>query len=358
MQLLVEEQDQVFEQQLTNGPQDKKDDLDISINERHVEKVHYQIEVDDASFLDKLSLQALINGGSIHQDGQGKKYLFYPIQREGEQEMCLLHEKDCNFKDKISYIHGESELQVRGKIFYQKNRYSKSNIDLQVSREFRNFIIVDNCLIDNVLINFDVTQQYQIISKKFNAPIYLINSVTSMESVDKAFLEIVNILQPPRINSSFCGNLLFLIFFNLMIIGMIAIAQIIFWYLMDANDWKFNVYYQVLIILGCIIAAFIGLIIAVFGVMSIGRNSNILSGMAFVCLVILLGPIMIGLYIKKLVIIIQSYPQEYQRYTWYTISFVLDIPIFIGLQLYWTSYNGRIGAKARIDLFKKFRLRK
>ncbi|TNV77410.1 hypothetical protein FGO68_gene11667 [Halteria grandinella] len=319
-------EDSIRQKRLSTKPLPKNSSKQI------VEKVHFQIEVDDVSFIDKLSIHASINGGSLHQDERGKKYLFYLVKSEGQQEMCLLHEKECNLYNKVAYQNGEWRFNVTGKIFYKNNQDGNLNINDQNNNNHRTrkFIVVDNMPMVKV---YEIQKNNEILRLNSKNPLFCISSDTDMDSGDKALLEIGNILKSANLNFKdeyTIKSNAEIILTILLTIGVISIALICFWVVMEAYSWDFKIYLQILIYLGFIIA-----IIIVVGLIYAGleklhdKYNDFFTRSLFWGFQILFGTVSFGLFIWKLVTVIKHHPQTYQQYLWYTISYVIVIPIFI-----------------------------
>ncbi|TNV77549.1 hypothetical protein FGO68_gene1743 [Halteria grandinella] len=328
---------------------------------RHVEKVHYQIEVDDVSFIDKLASLLAERGGLLYYDEQSKKYLFYLVISKKTQEMCLLHEQGCNLEDKIAYNSGQVQLKVTGMIHYQNVHNGKPNhiSEIQQVPSVRDFLIADNQPFDNDAIRNQVKQNYQKIKNKFKAPFYFISTDISLESVDLAFSEIGKILKNANELSTpiFSDDNIGITVLNMFFIGVLSNTLLCFWLLMEAYNWDFKIYWQILIYIGFFIAIIVaeGLIIAALAKLN-EKFDNIFTQIILYAFGILIGPTELGLLIWKLVTIIQNPPLAYSQYLWSLITFAIQIPVCFFI--YWAvkSLEWDEEANARILQYKKFRL--
>ncbi|TNV77395.1 hypothetical protein FGO68_gene12961 [Halteria grandinella] len=332
---------------------------DINIIMRHVEKVHYQIEVDDVTFIDKLASLLAERGGLLYYDEQGKKYLFYLVKSKETQEMCLLHEQGCNLKDKISYNSGQEELSVTGMIHYQNLLYGSLNQNLEIQQvsSVRNFLIADNLPFDNNAVRNQVTQNYQKIKKQFKAPYYFINTDISLESADLAFSEIGKILKNANEQTTgiFSTDNAAIILVNMLSIGILSNSLLCFWLIMETQDWDFKIYWQILIYIGFIIATLVGEVLIFAALINLyAKFENVFTAILLGAILFLIGPVETGLFIWKLVTSIQN--PAYSQYLWSLITFVIQIPVCFFI--YWgvKSKTWNEEANARILQYKKFRL--
>ncbi|TNV77494.1 hypothetical protein FGO68_gene10675 [Halteria grandinella] len=329
----------------------------------HVEKVHYQIEVDDAVFIDRLIAYASKNNGcSPYEDSQGRKYIFYPVYRKkGSQqmEMCLVHETGCDLKDRISYFNGEDSLKVSGKIIYVGYPKKLQQVTDIQGQNLKNFIVFDNF---QDAINDKATKPQIKALSNHKIPYYITNSETELMSVNQALSAICTLLKKENQQSIIKSRYVFAaLIFYLLFLGVFTNALLYFYLVMERYQWDFKLISKILIYLGFLIVVCIQDAVVLGSVAKLSDVSNKCLEKMFQLLIVILvafkGLVLEGLSIWKLVKVFQSDPMTSNLNILIPIGcLIAPIPFSILVTRLIEKDTWESDRKKKINNFKKFRL--
>ncbi|TNV77588.1 hypothetical protein FGO68_gene13938 [Halteria grandinella] len=248
---------------------------------KHVEIVHFQIEVENKHIIDMLTQKAMENGGSLHQDGKGRQYLFYPVLTKGKNEiagLCLIHDKDCDLKGRIAYFHGEEELAMYGKIYYREQSFNNPSFQDQ-RLNLRNFLIMHNS--NQFPKNQQNKPQYY---QNTKVPIFYTYSDADIEDAIAQISQIL-FMHKKYISDQNTTHVLLLLLYFLQI-GAFSFALRQFWEQMEQDQWAHGLFmqivYYILYMLGIsFIQGLIGTVIWYINVCSKSNFSVFLIILAF-----------------------------------------------------------------------------
>ncbi|TNV77633.1 hypothetical protein FGO68_gene7178 [Halteria grandinella] len=329
--------------------------------DKHVDKVHFQLEVNDPSLIDKLTVFAIRNGGSKHEDGQGKKYLFYPVYRQDtreDKELCLLHEVGCDLKDRIAYYNGRDFMEVYGRIHYANfagGQYVRHQSH-QVEGEFKKFMILDNLKAEDK----DSVQEIIKQAKLSKEVLYYTHSDKDLDYIDFVICDMcrhIHEVDRQGYQSAFTKAI---VMFYFALLGVFCNALVYFYLLMQAYDWEFKTIWLIAIYIGFIIAVCVQETIIIFGINMIGRSINKEDASMDTTFFIIEIKCLISVIIVvwELIYTIQNGSINLKQYIWYTVSCAV-IPVLITIITY-CIFQRYTSKKAKVDknkAFMKFKLK-
>ncbi|TNV77280.1 hypothetical protein FGO68_gene8753 [Halteria grandinella] len=232
-------------------------------NQRHADKIQYEINVDNEAFLDLVEIHAISMGGSSHLDENGRKYLFYPIINQskkgqiGGMELAVLAHRDCRYNQQVGYQNGLQSQLVKGEIHYIEEP-SQLKKNFKDESKIREFIV---CL-KKEKEGQTKKQVLELLGKMYESisvPIYEIDQ-RNFETVDTALFQMCKILgranevaggQQRRLGYTVAALLGFSIF------GILANTLLYFTIVMEEKQWDFHISIQFLIYIGFLVGVLI-----------------------------------------------------------------------------------------------------
>ncbi|TNV77461.1 hypothetical protein FGO68_gene9896 [Halteria grandinella] len=200
---------------------------------KHVEKVHIQIEIDNKQIIELLTSKAIERGGSIHEDNRGRQYLFYPLLSNGNDDfaaLCLIHEKDCYLKDRISYHNGEEELEMYGILYFREQHFNAPWFEVRPN--LQHYFVMHNSI--------QFPQEYLNKPKQYQnttIPIYYTYSEADIENAISLISQSL-LLYRTKVESNLCRNIQVFAFVFLLLQGAFSLALNSFWHKMWDNNWQ------------------------------------------------------------------------------------------------------------------------
>ncbi|TNV77643.1 hypothetical protein FGO68_gene9036 [Halteria grandinella] len=267
---------------------------------RHIEKVHFQIEVSNRTLIDKLIFYAIEKGGTCHEDSEGRVYLFYPVLRKGidkHQELCLIHETGCDLSDKISYHNGQDELKVTGNIIYAHHseqsgpQFNQQDDD----SEKVTFIILDNFKSKSDKKSAAIVQRASTFSKQSKSSLHFADSDTDMKSMDAAICEMCKILKKKNKKSmDFMSLILAIPIMFPKALGLLC--NTLFYYWLVTDNGSFGTTTEVFIYIGFLIATILqDYTLITFLIKTAEASENFCVKLFAYILLLALGPLQVAI---------------------------------------------------------------